>query len=301
LKQGVYGWQSPKYGIPGSRQLSGKAPATREAGNRHACRFGFRDLVYGPRVLIGIAKTIADVFCVRSAILNGFHADFGLGTHMSPKAHYGLSVEKVLICLARNPYRHLIRRWNWKSAWLSACFRGGAVLVVNLSGGVSNALGAMLAEVGYRALTSGFYSAAIQAFRYSRPAWSASLTSMVLIPLVADTLEYLMHRFRDTPRLGATIAASLIVTAVSTLFELFAMRHGFFIIGQNSGSLVQDIKRLPELILILGKGCVGALQKILKETRTKLAYRTRIPKAPIVFVNFRAPLDIRVNPSDRPS
>ncbi len=160
-----------------------------------------------------------------------------------------LAVYRVLVCLAKNPCRHLIRRWNWKSACLSAFFRGILILLANLSAGGASAVGAMFAEIFYRALTSGFCSAMTQAFRFARPVWAASVVPMFLIPIIADSCEFAMHGLRGTQRLGATAAASLIFTAVSTLFELFAMRHGVFVMGQDSRPLMDDLKRAPRLMM----------------------------------------------------
>jgi hypothetical protein len=166
-----------------------------------------------------------------------------------------LTVDGVLICLLKNPYRHLIRRWNWKSACLSAFSRGILILIANLSAGRASAVGAMSAEVCYRALTSGFYSALTQAFRFAEPVWAASLIPTALVPITADGCEFIVHGIRGTQRLGATIIASFVFTAVSTLFELFAMRHGVLIMGQNRGSLLQDLGRIPVLIRdFLGAG-----------------------------------------------
>jgi Zn-dependent protease with chaperone function len=159
-----------------------------------------------------------------------------------------LAVDKVLVCLLRNPYRHLVRRWNWKSACLSAFFRGILVLLANLSAGGTSAVGAMFAEICYRGLTTGFFSALMQSFRFAQPVWAASVIPMILVPLIADSCEFIMHGMRGTQRLGTTILASILFTSISTLFELFAMRHGVLVMGQTSRPLVQDLRILPKLL-----------------------------------------------------
>jgi hypothetical protein len=181
---------------------------------------------------------------------------------MRQKPRCGLAVESVLICLIMNPYRHLIRRWNWKSACLSAFSRGTAILLANLSAGAAGAIGAMSAEICYRALTSGFYSSATQAFRYARPLWGASVVSIALLPVIGETLEFTMHRMRGTHKLGATIAVSVVLTAISTLLELFAMRRGVLIMGQTGGSLIQDLKKVRELICALAEEALHRLMFI---------------------------------------
>jgi hypothetical protein len=159
-----------------------------------------------------------------------------------------LTVDKVLICIIRSPYRHVIRRWNWKAASLSAIFRGILILAVNISISRNRALGAMSAEVCYRAITSGFYSSITQSFRYAQPSGAAYLTSMILIPLISDTMQLAIHALCGAPRLGATFVATIVFTVFSTMVELFAMRHGIFVIGRNSNSLLQDIRSIPKLI-----------------------------------------------------
>jgi len=170
-----------------------------------------------------------------------------------------LVVNKVLICLAVNPYRHLIRRWNWKSAFLSALMRGILILLANLSTGGARAVGAMFTEVCYRALTSGFCSALTQAFRYARPVWAASIIPIILIPVIADGCELVVHLMLGTQCLGATAAASLIFTAASTSLELFAMRRGVLVMGQNKRPLTEDLKSIPTLIVDFG----GEVRRLL--------------------------------------
>jgi hypothetical protein len=163
--------------------------------------------------------------------------------------HNMLTIDKVLICLFRHPFKHVIRRWNWKAACMSVFCRGLLILFVNLSAGTANAADALLAEICYRALTSGFYSSITQAFRYVQPFWAASLATMALIPIISDTIELTVHILCGTQRISATFAASLIFTASATLIELFAMRHGILVVGENGKSLLQDFKNTYRLIV----------------------------------------------------
>ena len=193
----------------------------------------------------------------------------------------GLAVQHVMLCLIMNPYRHLIRRWNYKSACLSALSRGTAILLVNLSSGGPSAAGAMLAEVLYRVLASGFYSSAIQSFRYARPFWGAWVVSLALVPAFSETLEFLLHRMRGTQRLGITILVSAIFTAISSLIELYVMRRGILTVGNTSGSLVQDLRKIFK---ILGKDV----------SRLLLALLTHMKQLSARFSIRRANLPLRV-------
>jgi hypothetical protein len=165
---------------------------------------------------------------------------------------HGLSAVTVLKCLCKSPYKHLIRRWNWKTALFSVFFRGVVILVANLPSGGVCAFEVMLVEICYRGLTSGFFSSAIQSFRCVRPAWAATLVTIAFIPGTADVLEILVQRLHGTERLGATITASLILTCLSVLFELFAMRHGILVMGKTGGTLLQDLRSLCQL----GRGSI---------------------------------------------
>jgi hypothetical protein len=100
----------------------------------------------------------------------------------------------------------------------------------------------------YRACTAGFYAALTQSFRHVRPVWQATLTAMVLLPLVSHSIELLVHWWRGTPKLAASILASACFTAVSTAYNLFAMRHGALIVGHDARSLREDLWRTPGII-----------------------------------------------------
>jgi len=159
----------------------------------------------------------------------------------------GLSVAGVLLLVTRHPWRYVARRWNYKSAAMSSLFRGLLFFAVNLSAGLGAALGAMSAEFILRFATAGFYGALTQAFRRAEPERAATIAVMVLLPLVGHSVELAMHWARGTPRLAESILASVALTALSTAFNLFAMRRGALIIGDGSRSLLQDLAMMPSL------------------------------------------------------
>jgi hypothetical protein len=150
--------------------------------------------------------------------------------------------------LLRHPIPLLVVRWNWKSALLSSVMRALIFFVANLSAGADAAVAAMNTEFLYRACTAGFYAALTQSFRHVRPVWQATLTAMVLLPLISHSLELLIHWVRGTPQLAVSILASACFTAVSTAYNLFAMRHGALIVGQDAKSLWEDLRRTPGII-----------------------------------------------------
>lgn len=139
--------------------------------------------------------------------------------------------------------------WNYKSAVLSSCFRSGLFFTTNLSAGVDAATAAMVTEFLFRFVTSGFYGGATQAFRRVEPPRFGTLGAIVVLPTVAHSLEFLVHSARGTPELAASMAASVAFTALSTAFNLFAMRRGVLIVGAGAASLRRDLASLPRLMV----------------------------------------------------
>ena len=159
------------------------------------------------------------------------------------------SVGAVLIRVIRHPVEHLVHRWNWKSALLSSLLRAAIFFGTNLVAGWHAALGAMLAELALRAVTSGFYGAITEAFAAARPIWAAMATAMVVLPFLNHSLEFLVHWLRGTPRLGLSITASIIFTVLSTSFNVYAMRQGILTVGRGSKPLREDLGRVLPLLL----------------------------------------------------
>jgi hypothetical protein len=162
-----------------------------------------------------------------------------------------------------NPRELLIRQWNWKSAVFSTSIRALIFLFTNLTAGWRAAAGAMAAEFVFRAVTSGFYGSLIQAFRNAEPAWTASLTVLILLPLVPHSLEFGIHLARGTPKLAPSMIASVAFTEISTLFNLYAMRRGALVVGSEASSMAADMRRIPRLIIgFVAAGPLAVLRSI---------------------------------------
>jgi hypothetical protein len=159
------------------------------------------------------------------------------------------TVSAVLSGILRHPVRALVRRWNWKAALLSSLLRSTIFFFTNLIAGWHAALGAMLAELVFRSITSGFYGAITESFSLARPAWAATATAIVALPLVAHSLEFLVHWLRGTPKLGLSIGTSAAFTGISTAFNLYAMRRGILTTSGSSKSLQHDLSQIPGLLL----------------------------------------------------
>jgi hypothetical protein len=178
-----------------------------------------------------------------------YPAPASLGQKFTTNKLEAPSVKAVLGGMARHPIRQLMWRWNWKSALLSSLLRATIFFFTNLIAGWHAALGAMLAELALRSVTSGFYGAITESVSVARPTWAATAAAMVALPFLAHSLEFIVHWLRGTPKLGLSIGTSVIFTALSTAFNLYAMRRGILITTGNSKSLRHDLSQIPPLLL----------------------------------------------------
>lgn len=160
-----------------------------------------------------------------------------------------VTVGHVFGQLVRHPVRSLLHRWNWKSAVLSTILRASLFFAANLSAGLPAAVAAMNTEFLFRGVTSGLYGALTEAFREADPPWAAAVTVMILLPIANHSMEFLIHWVRGTQKLLPSILASVILTAISTLFNFYAMRRGALIVGSGRLSLRDDLLRLPRLFV----------------------------------------------------
>jgi hypothetical protein len=141
-----------------------------------------------------------------------------------------------------------MRRWNWKAAVFSSIMRGSIFFAANFSAGWREAAGAMFAEFVLRGVMTGFHGALTQSFRHVEPPWRAALTTLVLMPLSAHSVEITVHWLRGTPALWRSVFFSFCFTCVSTLFNLYAMRRGALIVGEEERPILHDLARVPRLI-----------------------------------------------------
>jgi hypothetical protein len=165
-----------------------------------------------------------------------------------------------LIC---HPVRNLVLRWNWKSALLSPLVRGVFVFAASAGAGADAAVNAVIVEVLYRSLTSGFCGAMVEAFRSAEPYWAGQLTVLLVVPLISDSFDLILHWRYATKEFGRSASISLAVTIVSTAFNFFAMRRGVLIVGERRRTLLQDLAMLPALAF-------GFLAMVLRQTRSLL-------------------------------
>jgi hypothetical protein len=172
-----------------------------------------------------------------------------------------VTVPAALAHLLINPGR-LLLRWNWKTATLSACARGTIFFLSNLGAGLSAAIAAMVVEAALFATLAGFYGAVVQTFRRAQPAWAATMTVMILTPAVNHTTEYALHTATGTENIGAGVVSSISLSIISAMFNLFAMRRGVLIVGDEKAPLISDLRRMPRVVFDFVMAIPRALWRI---------------------------------------
>lgn len=165
-----------------------------------------------------------------------------------PPPPEGAPLASVLRWACAHPVEIFIRRWNWKSAVFSALFRSLIFFTVNLKAGWRAAVGAMMAEFVWRCATSGGWGAVTQMLCKVRPMWQALIGSMFVVPLVAHSIEFIIHYTRGTPVLARSILVSICFTQFSDLFNLYVMYHGAMLVGDGARPFGEDLRRIPSLI-----------------------------------------------------
>ena len=186
-----------------------------------------------------------------------------LSVNHNSTPNFSLTIGEALLNLCLHPVENLWRRWNWKSAVLSAVLRGGIFFVASLGAGLSAALGAMSIESTFYITVAGFYGAILQSFRRAQPVWLATLTTMVLIPAINHTMEFALHWAGGTKNLKAGIISSICLSMLSVIFNLFAMRRGVLIVGAERQSLLTDFRQMPRIIFDFLTAIPRALWQLL--------------------------------------
>ena len=150
--------------------------------------------------------------------------------------------------LIRRP-QQLLFLWNWKSAVLSIVLRGPIFFTAGARQGWRPAIAALFTESIFCAVTAGFYGAVVQLVKDAEPQWLTAAFLTIVMPVIFQVLEFTMHWFEGTPHLRAAAIVSLFVSAISALFNWYAMRHGTLLVGREGGGFGEDLLRLPRLFL----------------------------------------------------
>lgn len=162
-------------------------------------------------------------------------------------------LSEITAYLLRHPVKAMILRWNWKAASLSALLRASIYLGAYVRHSVAEAVGVTIALSVFRFIFGGVNGAIIQSYRRVQPAWHAVLTVPLLLAALSHLMEFVVLTgydavFGSIPKKNA-ILISIVVSIISAIFNLFAMRRGALIVRDESmQSFWRDLIRMPWLI-----------------------------------------------------
>jgi hypothetical protein len=174
-----------------------------------------------------------------------------------------IPISEVLRSLVSHPMQ-IITRWNWKAALLGAVLRASFYFTVYKAAqeNMRAALTAAAVELAFRFFTSGVSGSLVQSFRHATPAWLATVVVTITLPAFSHSVEYVTHYVQEVYFHGVlpgsenngrqwAFAFSVLFSALSAMFNLFAMRHGVLLVGagKETKSLWSDFRKMPPLVL----------------------------------------------------
>ncbi len=174
-----------------------------------------------------------------------------------------ISTGEVLVSLVRHPMQ-MLTRWNWKAALVGALIRAFFYLTVYKTSKENwiVTLTAVAVELSFRFFTSGISGSITQSFRRAQPQWLSVVVVSTTLPIFGHLVEYITHFaqenyfanvFAASENNGRqrAFAISVLISILSSLFNLFAMRDGVLLVGagEEQQTLWQDLKRIPALLL----------------------------------------------------
>ena len=157
----------------------------------------------------------------------------------------GDRVDEVARYVLAHPWKVFVEGWNWKTALLSAFFRGVAFAlpIAGLAG--SGAVRSVCIELGFRAVIGGFWGSLLQVFRRAQPAWLVGLSVTVVLPAAAHALEFAALRASDAAHIKTGMIVSIVISIGSLLINLGLMRRGVLVTGNDGAPFTYDLRRIP--------------------------------------------------------
>jgi hypothetical protein len=145
-------------------------------------------------------------------------------------------------------WANLIVLWNWKSAVLSVLLRVPVFALAVSRRGVEVIAAVALTEAAVCAFNAGFYAAVVQIVRHRKPVWLTASLIAVGLPALGQLIEYTVHSYRGTPHRVIAVIISSVLSALSSLFNWYAMNRGTLLVGDEGGSFGSDLRRIPVLV-----------------------------------------------------
>jgi hypothetical protein len=162
-------------------------------------------------------------------------------------------IQDVLKHIAKHPLETMISDWHWKAALFSALFRTPVFLIAYHKQGLSIALTAGLIQFCFRTIFGGIGGSIIQKFSKVEPPWHATMTVPICLTIVSHLIEYTIQIIFDdyygTNMAEKAIIASVTISVMSAVFNLFVMRQGVLLVkDDNQQSIWKDFSYIPRLV-----------------------------------------------------
>jgi hypothetical protein len=168
----------------------------------------------------------------------------------APAQPNSVSVGQALLALLRNPWHQLVLRWNGKAALLSAMFRGVIFLIASIKSHHAGRSSGVLAEALFGALSAGFFGTMTQALRFAEPQWVAGFLLAGIFPLLLQIVDLSFHAALGTQVFHAGMISSAVFTAFAAAFNLYIMRRGAMLVGEEGRPFMQDMSAMPRLVIL---------------------------------------------------
>lgn len=173
---------------------------------------------------------------------------------MIPNGEWGdesprTTVGKALLQVLRNPFYYFIQHWNWKSALFGAINRGTIFFIATMKRDRFEMSVAVLVEILFTCATAGIYAAFTQAMRFAEPEWLGACVVALAIPSALYGVDYFAHVWTGMHHVRPAVTFATGLSVLSTLFNLFIMRRGALIVGEESQPLWRDLIRIPVLLV----------------------------------------------------
>lgn len=151
--------------------------------------------------------------------------------------------------LAAHPVRHFVEGWNWKSAIFSAAIRAGIFLLATMKRRAVDVSTAVAVELAFSTFVAGVSGAFTQCMRHATPRWATNLIFAIGLPAALLLLDALAHLATGMTHMRASLIGTGAFSMLATLFNLYIMRKGALLVGDEGSSLMSDMVRMPRLVL----------------------------------------------------
>ncbi len=163
------------------------------------------------------------------------------------------SLGGVMRDILHHPIQTVIYRWHWKSALFSGLIRMMIFLIGYQNQGTKIMLAAAGIQFIFRVSFGGIGGALIQRFSKVEPPWHATITVPVFITAISHIIEFIIQinfdAYYGTNLAAKTTIASIVISVMSAVFNLFLMRRGVMLVkDEQEKSLRKDFASIPRLL-----------------------------------------------------